>query len=138
MVSHNQIIQNWITGNYNPELKSETVGNSIEIQERTCKQTDTDYRALIGYGHAIYAIKVEDTVYLFKSWRGRSTTTAGHLTTIRGKVNSHGLEIVDITGSTGKRRPQKHGTSNLVELVGEDNLEQLPESVRRKATATAL
>ena len=138
MVSHNQLIENWLTGNYNPDLKSETVGNSIQIQEKTCKQTGEEYTALLGYGHAVYSIKVEDTVFLFTGWNGRSTTTAGHLTKIRGKVNTHGLKLVDITGSNGKRRPQNHSTSNLIKLVGEDNLEQLPKHVQQEITATAL
>lgn len=136
MVSHNQIIENWLTGNYNPELKSQTVGNSIEIKQKTCPETETDYTALIGYGHAIYAIKVEDTVFLFKGWRERSTTTAGHLTKIRTRVDSHTL--VDITGKTGLKRPQQVGTSNLLKLVGQDNLEKLPKPVRQKATANAI
>lgn len=141
MVSHDQLIENWLTDNYNPDLKSETVGNSIQIQEKTCNQTGEEYTALLGYGHAVYSIKVEDTVFLFTGWNGRSTTTSKHLTQIENKVNKEiGVDLVKVTGTQGdsKLRPQHLSTPNLLTLIGEDNLEQLPKHVQQEITATAL
>jgi hypothetical protein len=38
---------------------------------------------LVGYGHAVYAVRHEDgTITLFNGWRGRSTTTSQHLSLI--------------------------------------------------------
>lgn len=61
----------------------------------------TDAVAIIGYGHAVYAVVYDppETV-LFTGWDGYSNTTSTHMNTIRSEVPDGVLEEVDAQPKT--------------------------------------
>jgi len=97
MKSNNNLINDFITGNYNPDNKQKA--NSMTIKE------DGDHSLLIGYGHAIYGLRTpEGHVHIFNSWYGRSTTTSSHLNRLKRSCQG------DYTVHNDKDRPQVRGS----------------------------
>jgi len=97
MKSNSNLINDFITGNYNPDNKQKA--NSMSIKEHG------DHSLLIGYGHAIYGLRTpEGRVHIFMSWYGRSTTTSSHLTRLERSCQG------DYTVHNDKDRPQVLGS----------------------------
>jgi len=93
MANHGQIATRLCKKSDSDAMTRGLTGHSMEYKPA---RPDNDKPAtIIGYGWAVYAVRIDDTVIIDDRWHGYSTSTSGHLTEIaRSARRSNHVNLV--------------------------------------------
>lgn len=122
MTSHNDLIENFLTGRHNSY--SDRNGHNMDIEVKD------DHSIMTGYGHALYCLKYGGTVVLFNSWRGRSRTTSKHLTQIKTQAEKdQHIKLVEVNDQD---RPHKDTSKATLQKLMCDYCKVTPTKKQNK------
>lgn len=80
---------------------SDTLGRGLtgyNMEFKPARPSNDKPACIIGYGWAVYAVRIDDTVIIDDRWHGYSTSTSGHLTEIaRSARRSDHVNLVYIS-----------------------------------------
>lgn len=127
MATNKEVFDNFCEDDYR-DLKSDKESNNLRIIEKE------DFTVLEGYGHAMYGLKIGNTVVIFNGWRGYSNTTSKHLTIFERRAR----KTMGVTVHKSEKDP-KSRQSNLENIFDREELEEVvPKEKLSEMTAQAL